>query len=194
MLWLLSIKSEVEKSMCVGVRLHLWPLKNTDVDYSCRKNAFAVLVIYVDFFLILFVQFASIKSLTCSFKTVIIHWAIQSRGFNLCVAEVQTLSNSTWVTLLFVFKVSVGFALQHFLHFHWIYFKLECSSGKIPVVSTICWHEGVRESINICISETDGVLVWLRPWNDFICMISEVQPVENHTVTLLEQGCYRRQY
>lgn len=99
-------------SVCISVKLNLWLLKCTDVDYGCRKNAAVALVNYLDFFVFcrlffglffcLFIRlflfgrwslhFASFKCLTCSYRLVLIHLAILDRELiSLCTSSADTV-------------------------------------------------------------------------------------------------------
>lgn len=50
--------------------------------------------------------------------------------------------------------------------------------------------QSVQENIvNIC-SDTDVVLIWLRPLRDWISRVSRFDPVKNHTVIWFGHGCY----
>lgn len=100
MLWPLS-----GNSVCISVKLNLWLLKCTDVDYGCRKNAAVALVNYLDFFVFLWafifclficlflfgkwnLHFASFKCLSCSYRLVLIHLAILGRELiSLCTSS-----------------------------------------------------------------------------------------------------------
>lgn len=83
------------------------------------------------------------------------------------------LSNSTWVIVVFVLKVPVGFPLQHFVDFPWIYLKHSCNSGKMSAVSPMSRHKVYRNTFLTSVSSvdhnTDVVLAFLR-----LCVIGLV--------------------
>lgn len=83
------------------------------------------------------------------------------------------LSNSTWVIVVFVLKVPVGFTLQHFVDFPWIYLKHSCNSGKISTVSPMSRHKVFLKTFLTSVSSvdhnTDVVLAFLR-----LCVIGLV--------------------